>query len=410
MAVINDLPYELVNQIVSYLPFSDLLNSNLISPGFHAVAQPLLFRACRVVTNTGTPNGIKSFLCALLAPGNESLATSVLSLTISCSVAPSTGGFTGDQMLRLARRGVPVAQAGIGNQYTPQETLVIILIHLLTRVKLLNIGKLRISDRFHQLLETHYPVVPTELPAAFQSITEFRCTRRHPIGGMTARALLMLLDLPLLTTVKVHIIEELLGDAIESPATSKVTSLSLSYYMTRFRSLHRILSRITALERLSYRVANTIVLGHCSRLGVDLRLQMNTLCYLRLDCSSLTDTALVGGGASTIGSLRDWPLLRTLITSMLPLLGTGIQQPAPRLVDVLPRGIRKLEILRDLYWSQADGVMALRDALAMKETMLPDLEMVSVNPVPGLMSVARTYLNLSCVRANVVLAVDTSAW
>lgn len=411
MAVITDLPYEMLDEIVSYLSFPDVVSSSVVSKKFHAVCQPVLYRSCRVVNNQHLPNGIKDFLCALVTHGNGSLASKVQSLTIVCDIALSTGSLTGDQLLHISRAGVHVAHAGIYRQNTPQDTLLVTLLHLLSRLEFLDIGKIQTHVRFHRLLLSHYPFDPTNLPVAFQSIREFRCERLFPNGGITVRTLLMLLDLPSLRTVKVHIIEDVLGDPIETPPTSKVTSLSVSYHMKRIWSLSRILSRTSPLESFSYRITNSVVCSHAVRLGVDLEPHMNTLCYLSLNCFSMTDYSTASGGTYAIGTLRNCPMLRTLVTSLLPMVGTGMGRPRMRnLVDVLPRGLRKLVILRDLYWSQAEGIMALRDVLAEKQSKIPMLEAVGIVPVPGFMTAASINLTRACAEANVTLAIDTTAW
>lgn len=411
MAVINDLPYEMLEEIVSYLPFPDLLSSSVVSKNFHAVCQPLLYKSCRVITNQFFPNGIKDFLCALVAHGNGSLANRVQSLTIVCEIGLSTGSLTQAQLVRISRAGVDVAHAGIYRMNTPQDTLLITLLHLLSRLQVLDIGKLQTHVRFHRLLLSHYPFNTTNLPVSLQSIREFRCERLLPNGGITVRTLLMLLDLPSLRTVKVHILEEALGDLIETPSTSNVTSLSVSYHMKLTWSLTRIFSRTKPLESFSYTITNSLVRSHSVRLGVDLEPHMNTLSYLSLNCFSLTDYSIVGGGTYTIGTLRNFPMLRTLITSLLPIVGTGMNQTRQRhLVDALPRGLMKLVILRDLYWSEADGMMALRDVLAEKQSAVPMLKEAGMIPVPGFMTPGRTFLTTLCAEANVTLATDTTAW
>lgn len=407
MAVINNLPFELVEQIVSFLPFPDLVNSTLVSKSFRAVSQPLLFKSCRVVANRASPDGIKDFLCSLLAPGHESLANRVQYLTIACRIASSTGRLTTDQIRRIAHSGVRVTEGGISNQDISQDALVIVLLQLLPRLQVLDIGKLQTHQRFQQLLRKLYPVNPTDLPVALQSIREFRCFRQHPYGGISVRALGMLLDLPLLRTAKVHIIETYLGNAIETTPTSNVTDLTVSYHMATDWSLGMILGRIKVLERLSYNITNSVVDLHAVQLAEALQPHMNTLCYLRLDCFSLIESSTA---VSMIGSLRNWPSLHTLVTSLLPFLGTGLHHPSPRLVNLLPRGLRRLEILRDLYWSQAEAVTSIRDVLMEKEQMVPLLEMVAVFPIAPSMAVFNTILNFSCVSANVTLAFDTSGW
>lgn len=78
------------------------------------------------------------------------------------------------------------------------------------------------------------------------------------------------------------------------------------------------------------------------------------------------------------GSLREWVQLRTLRCSLMVLLGEGPLEGSPRLVDVLPVGLRELEILPDCFWSAGQAADEAVAMLAEKESAVPGLQRVAV--------------------------------
>lgn len=108
-----------------------------------------------------------------------------------------------------------------------------------------------------------------------------------------------------------------------------------------------------------------------------------------------------GGPSTTIGSLRDWPVLRSLHCSLLPILGLGLPGESRDIARVLPVCIRELEILDDQFWTPDD---ALHEAVVMvrqKKAVLPELRKVVVYSRGGGDTVARERLRRACVDAGV---------
>lgn len=79
-----------------------------------------------------------------------------------------------------------------------------------------------------------------------------------------------------------------------------------------------------------------------------------------------------------IGSLAEWPVLKSVKCSSTPLLGRGLGQTQIRLVDVLPRVLCEFEIEKDRYWSTGKMVDAVVDTLQTREGRLEQLGVVTV--------------------------------
>lgn len=135
------------------------------------------------------------------------------------------------------------------------------------------------------------------------------------------------------------------------------------------------------------------------------RLQMS-LIHLRLQFVEVTQP---------IGSLRDWPALKTVRCSLAVLLGkepqegslnpTGVMQKATAtLADVLPPGLRELEIYPEGYWSVAAEVTQAVELLRQKETAVPVLETLVVALSTTTREVRyQRELKIACLDARVVL-------
>lgn len=81
----------------------------------------------------------------------------------------------------------------------------------------------------------------------------------------------------------------------------------------------------------------------------------NTLQYLRVDLLTMsTREPDVTNERKSIGSLYDWPVLRTIWCPMDLLLGERPETQTPRLVDVLPTVIEDFCVDTDEYWGTSD--------------------------------------------------------
>lgn len=110
------------------------------------------------------------------------------------------------------------------------------------------------------------------------------------------------------------------------------------------------------------------------------------------------------------GSLREWSVLTTLSCSLAPLLGKGQMDGSPRLADVLPMGLRELEILQDSYWLVGEAVNHVVELLVRKEPVVPRLERVAVEMEDWMSKWVVEKLVVACETAGVSLVDESFCW
>lgn len=416
MAFTGHFPDEIILEIFAYLSCSSLASTSRASHRFHAISQPLLYRAPVLITNPRTQDTLEIFLNSLLTPGREWLAYHVQSLTLQL-YRPRAGVGVTPEIATVASRLMINWQP-----LTAQYTYLVILLNLLPRLRTIDFSPPHSNRGFDQFLrETRLapPITfhPEGLPIALQSLREFRCIQRDNSHGLTAVALIAFMNLPSIRIIEIHLDtadNSYLSTCTGNPS-SNVTDLRLSYEGAIFWSFQTILKIPRALERFSCTVTSDE--GYfLPTLKNSLEPLRNSLQSLRLDFTEVTETYnsedededdLV---AHVIKPLRDWPVLRTVMTSLMPLLGMGLWPDSPRLVDVLPVGIRELEILSDHYWSPVETVREVLEMLGEKMVMVPALEKLAVLTAERLKPEARERLRVACDAAGVTLVEDTSSW
>lgn len=419
MAFTGYFPDEIILEIFAYLSCSGLASTSRASHHFHAISQPLLYRAPVLINNLRTQDTLEIFLNSLLTPGREWLAYHVQSLTLQLYYPQAS--------LRITPEIATVASRFMINwrRLTAQYTYLVILLNLLPRLRTIDFSPLHSNRSFGQFLrETRLaPLItfhPEALPIAFQSLREFRCIQRDNSNGLTAVALISFMNLPSIRTMEIHLDtadNSYLPTCTGNPP-STVTDLRLSYEGAIFWALQTILKMPRALERFSCTVTSDE--GYFPKNSLEpLR---NSLRSLRLDFTKVTETYSSeyddddddddgdDPAALVINPLRDWPVLRTVMSSLMPLLGVGLWPYLPRLVDALPVGIRELEILSDYYWSPAETVREVLEMLGEKVVMVPALEKLAVLTAERMKPEEIERLRVACEAAGVTLVEDTSSW
>lgn len=129
----------------------------------------------------------------------------------------------------------------------------------------------------------------------------------------------------------------------------------------------------------------------------------NSLQTIVLDFSVLRNRS--GDDVSDEGpatTLHDWPALRHVSTSLVPLLGMVVRPDSlGRLGNMLPPGIRTLLILRDNFWSGDEAALELVLLLEQKETLVPMLESVAVCENVDMTREMENRVKSACVTAGV---------
>lgn len=410
MAIIDQLPNEIFAEIVSSLSANDLASTSRVSIHFHAICEPFLYRAPCMVVNSHTPKSLEKFLRTILVHGRPQLLDHVSTLTLRWSHRISPSRLAPDIKSIASRLGL--------DQYSPspQDTQLLVLLHVL-RLTVLDISPPQACGAFNRFMQTHDSSLLNSLPRGLQFLREFRSSRGTNGCGVSRKTVRAFMTLPSMRKMDVALVENSYPKSSYVDHISTVTELKLSYETsTKIWSLRCILGMPHALERFSFSLAAHDGHFNAPGFGKALKPIENSLKYLRLDFSYFIDMQSSDESddgnqvTDTIGSLREWPLLQTVVISLLPLLGCEPGPLMPRLVDVLPANIRNLEILSDYYWWHEDVMDQILKMLEDKPTMLPRLQRVAAFTV-GVMSPARRErLMVACNAVGVTLVDDTSAW
>lgn len=378
MATPNHIPDEILVEIFSRLRCQHLARVSLVSHRLHCISQPLLYQEPELHDREGYAPSIQALIRTLLTPECEPLTLHVRRLTISWNhwqIEPSDPEYP----------SFSAAASRFGLRFWPlsTDTQVMILLHLLPRLDCLHLLPPHNTIWFRNFVELHGQPSPIiTLPIGLHSLREFRCDFTSCVRP---RALVALLGLPNIRTIAIPIggdIElQFRGANVIPCGTSAVTRLEFPYTRMPYVALMRILQIPQALTHFSYR-AKGISGANISLLDFEMALQplKASLQTIVLDFSKLVPprTRETNEDGPTAGFL-DWPALRSVSSSLIPLLGKGLDQDSPRrLADVLPRGIRSLTILPDQYWSATEAAQELLLLLEQRDAVLPILESVGL--------------------------------
>lgn len=243
------------------------------------------------------------------------------------------------------------------------------------------------------MMEARYTqyIHPTTSPTphlVLQSLREFYSPPEHSGHGISHKTLLMLLLLPCIRVISAPIMDEN-KDAIAScpmdplAASSTVTKLRLADRVKSPTYLSLVLTVPNALTHFSYSTVRF-------RSGFDLDGFWAALRPLRVSVVNLQlDLKLAAVHRPTEGPLgngdmwplREWSALRKLSCSLVAVMGQYSPGTGPSLVDVLPLGIRELEVTRDRNWVPEAVVEQIVQLLRGKSVVVPGLERVAVRDV-----------------------------
>ncbi|KAL0639055.1 hypothetical protein Q9L58_001937 [Maublancomyces gigas] len=388
MATLNTLPYETLTQILSGLSNADLAHISCVSSRLCAVAEPLLYKApCLSETTMAgrQRSSLEIFLQTLLLPGRESLATYAKSLRVD----RRRGSYRMYEHEVLDPSVLPRSSQSHGTE-------LVSLLHLLSSIQVLHIAPANACSDFTRLMEPCDGALPSTLQLALRSLRIFRCASFNPMG-MRAQTVLTLLRLPCIRSIWTPVNREngfIMRAPIHTAAASSITDLRLSGSIP-IASLSYLLRDLAALTHFGYDayVSDDFDLQAFMAVLEPLR---NSLQHLYLELTTDNEPYVELDDVFIGGSLRTWPVLRTLSCGLVPLLGKGKQDDSLRLVDVLPPSLRELEVLSDNYWLCREVLLEALDLVGKKESVVPNLECLAiVNPF-GARSVYQERLAILC--------------
>lgn len=405
MRNLQDLPTELLVKILSYLLPCELFTACRLSRRLLSISQSLLFRApllstANILGGPNTPSSLETFYRTLTTPGNEALASHVLSLTLNwCN-----------------RYGLPLAanqnqpphqSAQPTSHPTPtaplpdvQNTCTKHLFNLLIRLRALHITSFTRNSSVGNFIDEYYINQPTSaLPPAFHTLRDFYCHSLSSQFGISYSALMMLLLLPCIRSIDVDLVDndDELPD-VASTATSTVTTLRISHALFRARWLASILRVTCALTHFSFTARRIFECYRYRHIRSALELVRGTVQALSLNfeyvCSYPDEYPLQEGeeveegvdldpALSLVPSFRGWPMLVRLRCPLLFLRGYLVDVETPVLLNVLPVGIRELEMLDESYYTLAEVVGELVELLRRREELSPLLKRVVVMMANG---------------------------
>ncbi|KAL0630965.1 hypothetical protein Q9L58_010184 [Maublancomyces gigas] len=237
---------------------------------------------------------------------------------------------------------------------------VALLVHLLPNLLTLNVSvppnylhddK---PDIFTSMLAEYAFLPPTSLPICLRYMRSFSFLA----GGddVSPKALLTILKLPCIRKIYVHITAHMEESttvgataAAFATGTSSVTDLQFGYGSVDTYSLARILSMPRMLTRFSYTDCDGMAGSFkCAVFRVALQPFRGTLQELVLRFRWAVDET--HGGEGTLGSFRDWPVLRSMRCSVTVLVGRARVRGVVQLREVLPLVVERVVVDVDGDW------------------------------------------------------------
>lgn len=416
MTILNDLPYETLVETLSLLSCADLLSATRVSCRLHHISQPLLYKApCLTKTpSSGAARpSLEIFLRTLLTPGRESLASHVRSLSLQWDgiVAEPASQYPTDSIAVITAMA---SKLNIRNPLKSQGAQLMLLLDLLPRLHVLRLSPPNSRSSFTRLLEAS--MAAGMLPRGLQSLREIHCPRADTGNEISPVRLLKFFKLPCIRSIDVPSVDRynLSVPTMEAAAaTSPVTHLRLSHATSSLWVLGYVLGVPIALTHFSY----SAVSDGCFNLPcfmATLAPLRPSLQYLHLDFGDVGFTSSDEEEEFQLpydeGSLREWPVLRTLSCSLMPLLGKEEREGSPRLANVLPPSLRELEVLQDCHWEIWQGANQVVEMLAQKESAVPHLEKLAMVMGWGGSQRVVYELTAACEVAGVSFVKESFCW
>lgn len=378
MSFFNDSPLEISSNILSYLPNADLARACRVSRHARAIATRVLYAApTLLLTQRPGPVAMDIFLRTLLSPDGDKLAVHVRYLTVYWN--PIEYGKPSPPACPIDTALFGAAAERLGLPCRTRGDTVIVLLCLLPHLTHLDLHPPSDCDAFNKFLKTPHIAVLQHLRVLDYNPPPRR-RDRYP-GTTETPELLALLRLPQLRSINAHLdcgTTAIDTSAADTPVgTSAITYLALRHASITPSAVSNILRLMTSLKHLRFAPQTTDTDFDISSLRLDA--VKHVLTHLHIDLSWVMQYAVPPDTACRLlGSLREYPALRTLRCSLQCLLGREVPAAGQRLAGLLPPQLAELEIFRDCYWEGKDKVGKLFELLADKDAMVPGLKQIAV--------------------------------
>lgn len=403
MSVLESLPFEISTEILSYLPRTALANVSRLSHQMHAVSQPFLYKSLSLTcSDRPGPSSLHIFLQMLLSPDGDMIATYVRSLHVQLDHEETK--LTPERAYDLVDFNADVASVGLTHSPASHTGQLLLLLHPLRDLHVLNVSSLDDStDLFSQVIDAPISTLATgPHPLILQYLREFRCSN----GSVSPNALLAILQLPCIRKVDVHLTEKPgapLPTIQASAGSSPVTSLRITSSKMTQPLLQCILTATATLTEFSFSARYPYHVFAISRFGHALQSLKATLQHLDVDLSGVVQmmASHEHGRLFRFGSFCDWPALQIMRCELSTLLGGVVLRNGRRLVDVLPPGLRELDIQGNRFWSVEQEVDLLVEFLQEDTVVVEMVKLAVGHGRTGLRSMNK--LLVACEAAGVEL-------
>lgn len=372
----NSMPPEILIHIFSHLQLPDTASVSRVSRYWHACSEKQLYSKLQL----NPLNSSLSLLArTLLTPGLERLATHVHTLITELEDTLEVDS-------RLIDPPIP----------STSEHVVLIL-QVLPRLQVLKLNLTDHSYAIDAFLDTTGGV-----PLELRQLHNFSCTWPRHQRGVTTDMLLSMFRLPCIRTLEIHILAEIVHPfPVTEHKTSGVTKLEITCSEIRMQSLGPILQVPRALTHLSFTGSIATPRHDIPALKTALEHVRMTLQVLELDTEHMSQWSRALANRPFL-SLRMYPVLWKLKSTMMVLLGNWPDLAPCGLAEVLPPSLRELEVLGDWNWVQDKVVRELVRLVEQKGVAVPVLETV-VCGFEGVKTETKQGLHAACEVAGVLL-------
>ncbi|KAL0634812.1 hypothetical protein Q9L58_006245 [Maublancomyces gigas] len=412
MACFSDLPNELLCKVCSHLGQQELAHVSLVSHNLRLVAEPFLYRDVLLNTFRKPPPLFGSFLQTIRS--NRALPNYVQALALRWHSSPEPVRYPPSMNVWLFGMVMSIFAVTLPPLPPlpphPHGESIMLLLRALPRLEVLRLWPA--ND-----LEIFDGPFPCTNPPVLEHLREVRCYWTNTRNAVDLATFMFLIMQPSLRTFEAPVMGSrpyshvfMIDDYFIGK--SMVTDLRLSYGYMLPQTLESVLQLPRALTSFSYTNLPR-VLFDVHALGMMLkRIVSPTLQFLALTLGHESDVwnrtfITYHWPYSTIGSLREWPVLWSIRSSLIVLLGRGRAQSTLRLIDVLPVVIRELEIEIDPYWTCTEIADEVVEMLHLRGT--GDFEQLAVITLPVEVYVAARWLGVACDVAGVELVL-TRCW